>query len=107
MSRWIQRGDEVIVVAGNDKGKVGKVLARGRNSVIVEGVNRCKKAMKKSQDHQQGGFVSFEKPVDISNVALCLGGKKVKVKVRAGKDGKRELVYIELDEEKVLRKIKK
>ena len=106
MSKWIRTGDEVIATAGNDKGKTGKVLVRGKSWVIVEGINTCKKAVKKSQENQQGGFTSFERKIDISNVAMHLDGKAVKLKVRITKDNEKELVYTAGGKEKVHRKIK-
>lgn len=106
MSKWIRTGDEVVAIAGNDKGKVGKVLARGEKWVVVEGFNKCKKAIKKSQENQQGGFVSFERPMNISNVALSVDGKPTKVKVKMGKDNSKELVYTAAGKTKVHRKVK-
>ena len=106
MSKWIRTGDEVIAISGNDKGKTGKVLARGKSWVVVEGINMCKKAVKKSQENQQGGFTSFERKIDISNVAMHLDGKSVKLKVHIAKDNEKELVYTAGGKEKVHRKTK-
>ncbi len=68
----IKKGDTVEVIAGDDKGKSGKVLqvdpASGR--VLVEGVNLVKKHMRKSQDNPQGGIVEREATVAISNVKV-------------------------------------
>ncbi len=68
----IKRGDTVKVIAGNDKGKSGKVFVvlpkQGR--ILVEGVNFVKKHLKKSEDHPQGGVVEREAPLAISNVKL-------------------------------------
>ena len=66
----IRRGVTVEVIAGDDKGKSGKVLMvnieQGR--VLVEGVNFVKKHMQKSEDNPQGGVVEREAPLAISNV---------------------------------------
>ncbi|MAW40369.1 MAG: 50S ribosomal protein L24 [Kiritimatiellaceae bacterium] len=66
----IKRGETVEVIAGDDKGKSGKVLMvnieQGR--VLVEGVNFVKKHMQKSEDNPQGGVVEREAPLAISNV---------------------------------------
>jgi large subunit ribosomal protein L24 len=68
----IKKGDTVVVIAGDDKGKSGKVLQvvpeTGR--VLVEGVNLVKKHMRKSEDNPQGGVVEREAPVAISNVKV-------------------------------------
>ncbi|HBO88011.1 MAG TPA: 50S ribosomal protein L24, partial [Verrucomicrobia bacterium] len=65
-----RRGVTVEVIAGDDKGKSGKVLMvnieQGR--VLVEGVNFVKKHMQKSEDNPQGGVVEREAPLAISNV---------------------------------------
>lgn len=68
----IKKGDNVLVLAGNDNGSTGKVLKifTKTNRVIVEKVNLRKKTQKKSQDNPQGGIVEKEMPVNISNVQL-------------------------------------
>lgn len=68
----IQKGDDVIVIAGKDKGKRGTVLRRvdGRH-LLVEGVNRAKKHQKPNpMKNQTGGIVDVDMAIDISNVAL-------------------------------------
>lgn len=66
----VKKGDTVVVTTGESKGSQGTVLevlpAKGR--VIVEGVNMIKKAIKPSQQNQNGGFQEKEAPVHISNV---------------------------------------
>src|SRR5690606_37859384 len=62
----------VVVIAGNDKDTRGKVLAvdRERGKVVVEGVNKVYKHVRRSQKNPQGGRLSKEMPIDISNVML-------------------------------------
>jgi len=66
----IKKGDTVKVIAGDDKGKSGKVLQvlpeSGR--VLVEGINLAKKHMQKSEDNPQGGIIEREAAIAISNV---------------------------------------
>lgn len=66
----IKKDDTVIVIAGDDKGKTGKVLKvfPKDSKVIVEGCNVVKKAVKPSDNNPKGGFISKEKPIHISNV---------------------------------------
>lgn len=66
----IKKGDVVVVLAGSDKGKKGKVLRVDRKAgrVTVEGVNVQKKTMRRSQERPQGGIMDVEGPIDISNV---------------------------------------
>ena len=68
----IRKGDDVIVIAGRDKGKRGTVLKRVDDShVVVEGVNAVKKHVKPNpMKGQTGGVVDKNMPIDISNVAI-------------------------------------
>ena len=67
----IQRGDEVIIIAGKSKGHRGKVLRVTENSVVVEGGNLVKKHIKPNpqKPENKGGIVTLEAPVHVSNVA--------------------------------------
>ena len=89
MASKIKKGDNVIVIAGKEKDKEGKVLAVNTkdNTVIVEGVNMVTKHAKPSQANPQGGIIEKEAPIHISNVMYCAGGKGVRVgfDVRDGK----------------------
>lgn len=68
----IKKGDTVTVIAGDEKGKSGRVLQivpeTGR--VLVEGVNLVKKHMRKSEDHPNGGVVEIEAALAISNLKV-------------------------------------
>ena len=68
----IKKGDEVVVLAGRDKGKRGTVLRRvDAQYVVVEGVNRVKKHMRPNpMKNITGGIVDKDMPIHISNVAL-------------------------------------
>ncbi|MBF0298010.1 MAG: 50S ribosomal protein L24 [Oligoflexia bacterium] len=77
--------DEVIVIAGKNKGKRGKVkqINHKNNKVLVEGINLATKAMARSKDNTEGGFVKKELFIDRSNVALLdpKTGKKTRIKI--------------------------
>jgi large subunit ribosomal protein L24 len=83
----IKKGDTVIVMKGDDKGKKGKVLSvhAEKNKVIIEGVNFVKKHRRQTRQDQQGGIVSIESPLAIANVRLickhCNSPAKVGLKV--------------------------
>lgn len=66
----IKKGDEVLIIAGNDKGKKGEVLKvlPKKDAVIVKGCKVAKKAVKPSENNKEGGFVDKEMPIHISNV---------------------------------------
>lgn len=66
----VKRNDEVVVIAGTEKGKRGKVIRVliRKQRVIVEGVKMIKRHMRKSQQHPQGAIVEREGSLHISNV---------------------------------------
>jgi len=67
----IKRDDEVVVIAGKDKGKRGKVVSVLESRVVVAGLNLVKKHVKPNPNRgEQGGIVEREASLDISNVAL-------------------------------------
>ncbi|MBI1396627.1 MAG: 50S ribosomal protein L24 [Betaproteobacteria bacterium] len=68
----IRKGDNVVVIAGKDKGKRGSVLrVEGDERVVVEGVNRVKKHQRPNpMRNEAGGIVEFEKSIHVSNVAV-------------------------------------
>ncbi|MGD6968862.1 50S ribosomal protein L24 [Rossellomorea vietnamensis] len=68
----VKKGDKVMVITGKDKGKTGVVLTSlpKKDRVIVEGINVIKKHSKPSQGNPQGGIISQEAPVHVSNVML-------------------------------------
>lgn len=82
----IKVNDTVVVLAGKDKDKQGKVKTINfkTNRVVVEGVNVLKKASKPSQTNPQGGIVDLEKAIHISNIALidAKSGKSTRVKIK-------------------------
>lgn len=85
----IKKGDTVKVIAGKDKGKEGKVTAvdAKKGTVTVEGVNMHTKHTKPSAQNQNGGIVTQEGPINISNVMLVVKGQVTRVgfKVEDGK----------------------
>lgn len=103
-SKKIRTGDTILMIAGNYKGQRGKVLSYNGEKVLVQGVNICKKHVKRSEQNPKGGIVEMEKPVHISNVRLCdKEGNPVKAKMSV-QDGKKALVS-KHDEALVLRSL--
>lgn len=68
----IKKNDTVKVIAGNYKGKIGKVLKvfPEKERILVEGVNIVKKHVRKSSKYPQGGIIEMEAPIHVSNVML-------------------------------------
>jgi large subunit ribosomal protein L24 len=91
---WIRANDTVMVIRGEDRGTRGKVLrldlAAGK--LVVEGVNRVYRHVRRSQRNPQGGRLSVEMPIQQSNVALVcqVCGKATRVGVRRAADGAKE-----------------
>lgn len=107
-SKKIRKGDKVIAIAGNDRGKTGTVLTCSGEKVLVQGLNVRKKHVKPSQQNQHGGIINMEKPIHVSNLKVCTEGETpVKLKVRVNKQGERELVYSNKDKEVLHRSLKK
>ncbi|WP_346863034.1 50S ribosomal protein L24 [uncultured Draconibacterium sp.] len=88
----IKKGDTVVMITGNDKGKKGRVLEviRKTDRAIVEGVNLMKKHTKPNAETPQGGIVEKEAPVHISNLMLVdpKTGTATRVGRKLNDDGK-------------------
>ncbi|CAG9610048.1 50S ribosomal protein L24 [Pseudoneobacillus rhizosphaerae] len=96
----VKKGDKVMVISGKDKGKTGVILEAypKQSRVLVEGINVVKKHSKPSQANPQGGIISQEAPVHVSNVMpidpktgtptrvgyTTVDGKKVRVAKKSG-----------------------
>lgn len=77
----IKKGDNIIVIAGKDRGKVGKVLVAypRDNAVLVEGVNISKKHQRAQKSGGKGQIVDKTMPINVSNVMINDGGKRARV----------------------------
>ena len=93
----IRKGDEVIVIAGRDKGKRGKVILRKDDDhLVVEGINIVKKHTKPNPlKGTTGGIVDKAMPIHQSNVAIfnSATGKPDRVSIKLQKDGTRSRVF--------------
>ncbi len=89
----VRKGDTVIVVAGKERGKRGRVLRviPEKNRVIVERINMIKRHQRPTQRVRQGGIIEREGPIHLSNVMLLdpTSGKPTRVGMRALGDGKK------------------
>lgn len=93
----LQKGDNVVVISGKEKGKTGKVTATHPrdNKVTVEGINIVKKHLKPNKQYPQGGIIDITKPIDVSKVAIVepTSKKPSKIGYKLDKDGKRTRIY--------------
>lgn len=108
MSSWIKKDDKVLVLAGNEKGKTGVVLACGADKVLIKGVNVRKKHLKRRSENTKSEIIDIETPIHISNVALCnADGKKIKIRSRQTENGEKQLFYVENGKEVLFRSLRK
>ncbi len=92
----IKKGDTVFVLAGDDKGKTGRVLSvdAQKNRAIVEGINMVSKSTKPNAKNPQGGIIKIEAPINLSNLNLVdpKSGKTAKptrIGIRVNEEGKK------------------
>ena len=96
----VRRGDRVKVIRGDDaaRGAEGTVLRviPEKNQVVVEGVNRRTKHQRPTNDNMEGGRITFEAPIDASNVMLIdpSSGEPSRVRKSVAKDGSKERVAV-------------
>jgi large subunit ribosomal protein L24 len=93
----LRKDDNVIVIAGRDKGKTGKVLAirPADKMVLVEGVNIAKRHTKPSQKQPRGGILEITRPMDVSKVMVLdpASGKPARVGYEIKADGTKERIF--------------
>lgn len=89
MPMKIKKGDHVIVIAGKDKGKDGKVLLTlpKTDQVIIDGINVATKHQKNRRVRSQGQIIEKSMPIHVSNVAVTVDKKPVRVGYMVEKDG--------------------
>ena len=110
MAARIKKGDTVVVITGTSKGKTGEVLrmANDGQKVIITGVNMATKHVRPSQKYPQGGRISVEQPVDISNVMPVnpKTGNGTRIRFEVADDGAKKRVALDGTELSVVRKAK-
>ena len=94
----VRKGDTVVVIAGKEKGKRGRILrvATDKERVVVERVNMVKRHTKPTQANPRGGILEKEGTIAISNLALWCGkcgkGRRAKADIRDGQKKRRMCV---------------
>jgi large subunit ribosomal protein L24 len=98
----VVRGDEVLVVRGDDKGKRGQVIRvfRKKGRVTVKGVNIVKRHRKARTAEEQSGIIEMEAPIHVSNVMLIdpKSGTPTRTRVRLDEDGTKERIAVKSGE---------
>ena len=94
MPRHVKKGDTVRIISGDDRGKQGRVLQvlPRSNRVLVEGINRVYRHVRRSRTNPQGGRLEKEAPIHISNVQPVVSGRPTRVGFRTEGDGSKHRV---------------
>ncbi len=99
----LKKDDKVKVIAGKDKGKIGKIIKvdRKNHRVLIENVNIIKRHQRPSAQNRQGGIVETEAPLNWSNVMLMCNKcvKPIRIKVQQLDDGKKVRVCRKCNEQ--------
>ena len=94
--RKIRKNDEVIIIAGKDKGSRGSVLSVLEDRLLVSGVNKVRKHQKPNPvKGETGGIVEMEKPIHVSNVAIynATSKKADRVGIKTLEDGRKVRIF--------------
>lgn len=94
MPKHVRRGDQVIVTSGDHKGTVGEIMRvdPDKDRVYIKGVNLRTKHVRPTQTNPQGGIITKEAPIHMSNVSPVVDGKATRVRFEVGKDGSKTRV---------------
>ena len=94
----VRKGDQVVVIAGKEKGKRGRVLRlmTGKGRVVIERINMVKRHTKPTQRNPRGGILEKEGSVEASNIALwcgkCVAPRRAKIDEKEGQKKRRVCV---------------
>lgn len=96
MPKHVRKGDQVMVTSGDNKGSIGEItqVLTKSDQVIVKGVNLRTKHLRRTQLNPQGGTVTIEAPIHISNVSPVVDGKPTRVRFETGADGSKKRVAV-------------
>lgn len=107
MPRHVRKGDTVMITAGDQRGKVGEIkrVIPKSDRVIVQGMNLRTKHLKPTRINPQGGIITKEAPIHISNVSPVVDGRPVRVRFKTRDDGSKLRVSATKDEKTIGREI--
>ena len=95
-------GDKVVVIAGKDKGKEGKIIKtlKKDNKVVVEGINMVTKHVKPSAQNENGGIIKVEAPIHASNVMILdpKTKKRTRIAHEIDENGKKHRISVKSKE---------
>lgn len=95
-------GDKVVVIAGKDKGKEGKIIKtlKNDNKVVIEGINMVTKHVKPSAQNENGGIIKVEAPIHVSNVMILdpKTKKRTRIAHEIDENGKKHRISVKSKE---------
>ena len=96
MARHVRKGDTVVITAGSHRGTVGEIMRviPDKSQVIIKGVNLRTKHLKPTRLNPQGGIITKEAPIHISNVSPSVEGKPSRVRFQAKPDGSKVRIAV-------------
>lgn len=96
MAAHVRKGDQVMITAGDHKGKVGEVsrVIPGEQRVVVRGINLRTKHVKPSRTNPQGTIITREAPIHMSNVSPVVDGRATRVRFQTRDDGSKVRVAV-------------
>jgi large subunit ribosomal protein L24 len=101
MARHVRKGDSVIVTTGSSRGQIGEIVrvipdkhGAGNDRVVVKGINLRTKHLKPTRINPQGGIITKEVPLHISNVSPVVDGKPTRVRFESRPDGSKVRIAV-------------
>ncbi len=96
MAKHVRKGDTVVVTTGSNKGVVGEILRviPDKSQVIIKGVNLRTKHLKPNRLNPQGGIITKEAPIHMSNVSPSVDGKPTRVRFETRPDGSKVRIAV-------------
>lgn len=96
MPAHVRKGDTVVITSGSLKGQIGEIMRviPDKNQVIVKGLNLRTKHLKPTRLSPQGGIITKEAPIHISNVSPAVDGKPTRVRFEIRQDGSKHRVAV-------------
>jgi large subunit ribosomal protein L24 len=96
MARHVRKGDTVVITSGGNRGKIGEIMRviPDKDRVIVKGINLRTKHLKPTRINPQGGIITKEAPIHMSNVSPAVEGKPTRVRFEVQKDGSKARVAV-------------
>ena len=96
MARHVRKGDSVVITSGDHKGQIGEIVRviPDKDRVVVKGINLRTKHLKPTRINPQGGIITKEAPIHISNVSPVVDGKPSRVRFETKPDGSKVRVAV-------------